>query len=187
MSHATARHARDGKHPVGRPAALGLACASFVLLTAACAAQPPARTASGHPRPSSRQAVNAAARSLAARYLVIAQAGNHRLDHDFDALAKPDRDRLAAADADLRDIVSTERTFDKQLAGIAFAPPVKATAARLIAVNQARALLTMTAASSASLSQLHAWEPRLDQANVPVEQAVRILRRELGLPPPDTS
>lgn len=127
------------------------------------------------------------ARSLAARYLVIAQAGNRRLDHDFDALAKPDRDRFAAAVADLRDIVATEHKFDQQLAGLALPPPVQAAATQLIAVNQARAQLTVTAASSASLRQLHAWQPRLDQANVPVEQAVRILRRQLGLPPPDTS
>jgi hypothetical protein len=31
------------------------------------------------------------------------------------------------------------------------------------------------------------YEPRLTAANAPVEQAVRIIRRQLGLPPPETS
>lgn len=48
---------------------------------------------------------------LAVRYLVIARAGNRRPDADFGRLQGRDRNRLAAAAADLRDIAATERLF----------------------------------------------------------------------------
>jgi hypothetical protein len=38
-----------------------------------------------------------------------------------------------------------------------------------------------------SLRQLNGYQPRLDAANEPVEQAVTVIRSQLGLPPPDTS
>jgi len=47
--------------------------------------------------------------------------------------------------------------------------------------------LTSAAALSASLGALHSYEPVLDAANAPVERSVRTIRRQLGLPPPDTS
>ena len=47
--------------------------------------------------------------------------------------------------------------------------------------------MTAAAASSASLARLHTAERRLTQANKPVEQAVTIIRSQLGLPPPETS
>ena len=53
-------------------------------------------------------------------------------------------------------------------------------------VNQARASMTEAVASSASLARLRAGEQRLAQANKPVEQAVAVLRSQLGLPPPET-
>jgi hypothetical protein len=43
------------------------------------------------------------------------------------------------------------------------------------------------AGSSGSLRQLGAFERRLTAANEPVENAVRVLRSQLGLPHPDTS
>ena len=52
---------------------------------------------------------------------------------------------------------------------------------------QARAALTATAAAATSLRQLRSYQPRLDAANGPVEEAVRVIRSQLGLPPPDTS
>ncbi len=54
-------------------------------------------------------------------------------------------------------------------------------------VNQARASMTMAAASSRSLAGLHADERRLKSADVPVEQAVAMVRSQLGLPPPESS
>ena len=50
----------------------------------------------------------------------------------------------------------------------------------LFDVNQARAALTETAAASASLRQLHGYQPRLDAANEPVEVAVAVIRSQLA-------
>jgi hypothetical protein len=118
---------------------------------------------------------------------VIARAGNRRLDADFDPLEQRDRNDLARAKADLRDAVATERLFDRRLLQIVFPSETERVAHDLYRVNQARAMLTAAAAASMSLRQLHAYEPRLDAANRPVEQAVRTIRRQLGLPPPPAS
>jgi hypothetical protein len=123
----------------------------------------------------------------AAEYLTIARAGNRRLERDFDALAGRDHGRLAAADADLRDIAATERWFDRRLAGITFPPEIERTARQLIIANQSRAILTQTAAAAASLGHMHRYLPLLARANEPVEAAVRLIRGQLGLPPPETS
>jgi hypothetical protein len=128
-----------------------------------------------------------AAGATAAEYLAIARAGNRRLERDFDALAGHDRGRLAAADADLRDIAATERLFDHRLADIAFPPEIDRTARQLITANHSRAMLTQTAAAAASLGRLHRYLPLLARANEPVEAAVRLIRGQLGLPPPETS
>lgn len=132
-------------------------------------------------------ATGPAKRAAAARYLVIAKAGNRRLDTDFGRLERRDRNRLAAAEADLRDAAATQRLFDRRLLRIVFPPQTEHVARVLYRVNQARAQLTTTAAASTSLRQLHTYERRLAAANKPVEQAVKTIRRQLGLPPPSTS
>jgi hypothetical protein len=132
-------------------------------------------------------AVGTSRRSLGSQYLVIAAAGNRRLEADLDPLEKRDRNDLARAKADLGDAAATERLFDRRLLRIAFPSETEQVARDLYRVNQARAQLTSTAAASTSLRELHAYEPRLDAANRPVEQAVREIRRQLGLPPPETS
>ncbi len=126
-------------------------------------------------------------RALAARYLAIAVPANHKLDHDFDGLKEHQRHDLAAADADLRDAAATERWFDRQLIAIAFPPQTEQIVRLLFSVNQARAALTATAAASTSLRQLQGYQQRLDAANGPVEDAVQVIRSQLGLPPPATS
>jgi NAD(P)-dependent dehydrogenase (short-subunit alcohol dehydrogenase family) len=132
-------------------------------------------------------AAGAARRALAARYLVIARSGNERLEDDFDPLEDRDRDHLVRSRADLRDAAATERLFDRRLLAIAFPSQTERVVRELYRVNQARAALTVTAAASTPLSALHAYDKQLDDANGPVEQAVRTIRRKLGLPPPDTS
>lgn len=129
-------------------------------------------------------ATGPAKRAAAARYLVIAKAGNRRLDTDFGRLERHDRNRLAAAEADLRDAAATERLFDRRLLRIVFPPQTEQVARVLYRVNQARAQLTTTAAASTSLRQLHTCERRVAAANKPVEQAVKTIRRQLGLHPP---
>jgi hypothetical protein len=168
--------------------AVALGCAA--LLGAGCAAAKPAPTARP---PASRIAAaggiasGPARRALAARYLAIANAGNRRLDVDFGRLEGRDRNRLAAAEADLRDAAATERLFDRRLMQIVFPPETEQVARLLDQVNQARVALTTAAAASISLRQLHGYQRQLTAANKPVEQAVRAIRRQLGLPPPSTS
>jgi hypothetical protein len=129
----------------------------------------------GRPRP--------ARHAPAARYLAIANAGNRRLDAAFGRLQRRDRNRLAAAEADLRDAAATERWFDRRLLQIVFPPRTEQAARLLHRVNQARAALTTAAAASTSVRQLHAYQRRLTAANRPVEDAVKTIRRQLGLPP----
>jgi hypothetical protein len=125
--------------------------------------------------------------AAAVRYLAIADAGNRRLETDFNRLNGPDRNSLPAAAADLRDVAATERLFDRRLLAIAFPAAAEQTARLLYEVNQSRASLTSAAAGSASLRQLRLFQRRLVAANGPVEEAVRVIRSQLGLPPPETS
>lgn len=154
-----------------------------MLLVAGCGSSPPAPA---HARPAG-QPGGLQRRALAARYLAIATAGNRQLEIDFDGLAGPDRHLLRAALADLRAAAATERLFDQQLLKIRFPPGTEAVARRLYLVNQARASLTLRIASAGSLRQLNVLTPQLTAANGPVEQQVRLIRRQLGLPPPETS
>jgi len=130
----------------------------------------------GHARP-----------SLAARYLAIAKAGNRRLNVDFDGLEHGGWSHLAGARADLRDAAATERLFDRRVLHIPFPPEIERIVRSLYRVNQARARLTAAAGRSASLRVLHTYKGRLKAANAPVEQRVKKIRRDLGLPPPPSS
>jgi hypothetical protein len=152
-----------------RQAAAGTA-ACGALLVAACGSAP----ASAPPS------------ALATRYLVIAQAGDRHLETDFDGL-RADHGGLAAARAYLRDAAATERLFDRRLLALRL-PPADETIARvLVSANQARAELADKAAASSSPGRLRVYERRLTAANAPVEDAVRLIRSLLGLPPPTTS
>jgi hypothetical protein len=166
--------------PQGRTAVASLVMAGAVLLAAGCASSPP----SG---PSGPSGPPAATKALAARYLAIAQPANHQLDHEFDGVKDDEKGNLAAARADLRAAAATERRFDRQLMAITFPPPTEPIVRLLYRVNQARAALTSTAAGATSLRQLGGYQRRLDAANGPVEDAVRVIRDQLGLPAPDTS
>ncbi|MGH2852073.1 MAG: hypothetical protein ACRDLP_15840 [Solirubrobacteraceae bacterium] len=129
----------------------------------------------------------ASLRSLAARYVAIAEAGNRRLEKDFDPLEGRDRNNLPRARADLLDAAATEQLFDRRLLAIAFPPAIERLARELYSVNQRRAALTIGAAASTSVSAVHTYEPVLDAANGPVERWVDALRHALGLPPASTS
>ncbi len=158
--------------------------AAAVSCTVVCAAGCAAARPAGSPEHSRPAAAGSGRRSLAARYLMIARAGNRRLEIDFDGLHGRDHNHLAAARADLRDAAATERLFDRRLLQIPFPAPAEATARRLYRVNQSRTVLTAAAAAAASLGDRHADELVLTAVNRPVEQAVRTIRRQLGLPPP---
>ena len=161
-----------------------LMCAA--LLVTACGSQAPSPHASvTRQAPSPRAGL--AREQLADRYLAIAKDGNRRLEKDLGRLEDRHRIRLSTAKAALTDAAATERLFDHRLALIEFGPPIKQIASLLYRLNQARASATAAAARSTTLRQLRTWLQRLDRENAAVEEAVRILRSQLGLPPPDTS
>jgi hypothetical protein len=141
-----------------------------------------------HPVRHGSQALGAAERRLlATRYLVIAKAGNRRLEADFTGLEGRHARNLAAARADLADAAATEHRFDQQLLAIRFPPPIEAVARLLVYLNESRSQLTRRAATARTLPELRAAERMLRAANVPVEQEVSMIRQQLGLPPPSTS
>jgi hypothetical protein len=153
--------------------------AAAAMLAAGCSGAPakpasPGKAAASHSA-TVGLAVGAQRKTLAARYLAIAQAGNKRLEVEFDRLHDEYRMHLAAAHR------------DRRLLGIPFPAANERIARFLYWVNQQRARMTAAAASSPSLARLRADERRLTEANKPVEQAVTILRSQLGLPPPETS
>jgi hypothetical protein len=145
-------------------------------------------TASRSPAARGTATTTAELTAMAARYLAIARPANRELDHGFDGFDDHIKDGdLAAARADLRAAVVTERRFDRQLIALSFPPRTEPFVRLLYRVNQARAALTSTAAGVMSLRELRGYQRRLDAANEPVEAAVRVIRGQLGLPPPDTS
>jgi hypothetical protein len=160
------------------------------LLAAGCASSvPPARSpASQGPASQSPAAATAELTAMAARYMAIARPANRELDHEFDGFDDHIKDGdLAAARADLRAAVVAERRFDRQLIALSFPPRTEPFVRLLYRVNQERAELTSTAAGVTSLRELRGYQRRLDAANEPVEDPVRVIRAQLGLPPPDTS
>jgi hypothetical protein len=125
--------------------------------------------------------------TLAKQYLTIANAGNRSLDHDFDRLESSDPRDLPAARADLHDAAATERRFDRAVLKLSLPPAMAKTAAALVRVNETRAALTTRAATAGSVVELHTYQQELAAANTPVEDQVKTLRTQLGLPPPSTS
>lgn len=167
---------------------IAAALLSWVVLLTGCGARAGSSPHTSTSRAAAGGVVTGGHRNkLAAQYMVIARAGNRRLEDDFDPLGGRDRDHLAAARADVRDAAATERLFDRRLLRIRFGPGAEHVARRLYRINQLRAKLTAAVAESTSLRSMHAYEPLLRAANAPVEEAVRTIRRELGLPPPETS
>ena len=171
-----------------RRAGAGVALGCAALLAAGCTgSDQPAATAPASPAAPAGQALSPAQRKMAARsYLAIALPANRRLETDFDGL-DDHRGDLAAAQADLRDAAATERQFDRRLLALKLPAATETVARLLVTANEARVRLTTAAAASTSLSQLHRYEPRLTAANQPVEEAVRVIRSQLSLPPPETS
>jgi hypothetical protein len=156
--------------------------------TSGSAARPPA-SASADPSPATAGSDSVA--TAAHRYLAIAEVDNAKLDPDFDGLADlaagaPDAPSLTRAQSLLRDAAATERAFDADLLTIDLPAQIAATARALVSVNERRANLAGLAASSTTLAGLRSYLPGVEALNDPVEDQVKLIRQQLGLPPPDT-
>lgn len=126
-------------------------------------------------------------KALAGAYMAIALPANRRLDNEVDSYEDHARDNLAIAEADLREEVATERWFDRRLLKISFPAAIAATAEALVRVNDQRIALTAKQAEAMTVSELLAFNARHRAADAAVEGQVRIIRKQLGLPPPDNS
>ena len=161
----------------------------LMVLAAGCGSGQPASPSPRptSPRQSSPAAPSSRTRTLAASYLAIAKPANHSLDTEVNGFTRNERSNLIAAEADLRAQAVTERWFDRRLLQLSFPAPIEAIVRALIRVNQSRAALADRQARSASVAQLRSFASRHKAADAAVEVQVRIIRADLGLPPPSTS
>jgi hypothetical protein len=151
--------------------------------SSAAAASPSAAPAS----PSATPLTSAQRRKLAQQYLAVAGPANKALDHEVDVFDDAQHDDLARAVAALHGQVRIERSFDRKLAAIAFPPPADVIAHLLILANQQQIALTLQEAKATSVSGLATFRKRHAAADEAVERQVRLIRKLLGLPPPETS
>jgi len=137
------------------------------------------------PNPPSPAAVQLAA--AARSYETLADASDKQLDVEEDAYADDERDNLAAAKAELRAQVATERLFDTDLAKIKFPASVEATAQALIRANEARFRVTLRQARARTLTRLQALDSARKLGDAAVEVQAELIRKELHLPPVPSS
>jgi len=143
--------------------------------------------ASAHHGSSGQHGEGPSLRAPAAAYMAIARPANHRLDVEVEAYTDYAHDNLAAAEAALRAEAATERWFDRRLAKIKFPSAIAATARALIAVNEIRAAMTDRQAQAPSIPALLSLTSDHKAADAQVEAQVRVIRAQLGLPPPSSS
>lgn len=179
MASVSSRPISKGR-PLRRAAVLLCAVLATVLATvlavAGCAAQARSGARGGN-----------GTKALAAAYMAIALPANHRLEKEVDSYNAHARRDLAVAEADLRQEAATERWFDRRLLKIAFRPTIAATARALVRVNNQRIALTTEQSRAMTVSELLAFNARHRAADAAVEVQVRLIRKQLGLPPPENS
>lgn len=172
--------------------AVALLCA--VLAAAGCAAQPSGSPHSGqasqtgHKRASASplpSAAGQATKRLAVAYLKIALPANRHLDKENDSYEDSEHDNFVIAKRDLRGEVATERDFDAKLLKIDFPAEVAEIAWELVQANNHRIALTERQAHAGTIARLRSFDQRHKAADAAVEAQVRIIRKDLGLPPPD--
>jgi hypothetical protein len=154
---------------------------------AASPSSSPAPSTAAPASPSAAPLTSAQRRKLARQYLAVADPANKALDHEVDAFEDAQHDDLARAVAALHGQVRVERSFDRNLAAIGFPPPADVIAHLLILANQQRIALTLQEAKATSVAGLAAFRKRHAAADEAVERQVRLIRKLLGLPPPETS
>jgi hypothetical protein len=170
-------------------ATVAAAVIALVMATAGCGSSHPplAAHASASPTPGTLTLPEGRRRALAAEYLAIANPANRQLDRAVDQFGDHAHDDLTAAASDLMNHASIERQWDRQLLRIGFPGELKPVVSRLVQANEARADLALREAKSSSLAELGTFGPAHAAADAKVEQQVRVIRHDLGLPPPDES
>jgi hypothetical protein len=146
----------------------------------------PAASASPSAPPSSPLLTTAQRQKLARQYLAVAEPANKALDHKVDEFQDAQHGDLAKAIAALHGQARVERSFDQKLAAIDFPSPVSTIAHLLVLANQDRIALTLQEAKATSVAGLATFRKRHAAADEAVERQVRLIRKLLGLPPPET-
>jgi hypothetical protein len=157
-----------------------LGTVALALLVVGCTSGEPAGRAGTAASPG-------ALKALAATYLAVAKPANRRLDTENDSFSDDEHGDLAGAESDLRAEAGTERRFDQQLSKIRFPPQIAVPVRALIQANARRITLTLRQARSSSVSGLLSFTHRHQAADAAVEAQVKVIRRDLGLPPPSDS
>jgi hypothetical protein len=169
---------------------LAAAGGCLAALAVGCASQVTGAGNAGHRHAASAASATAPGgeiSGLAADYLAIAVPANRELDQEVDAYDDHAHSNLAGAESALRAEAATERRFDQLLLRINFPQGIGATARALVAVNQRRVALTELQAQSVSTAELLSFASRHKSADAGIEAEVRIIRSQLGLPPPENS
>jgi hypothetical protein len=180
--------ARSAPAPAALSTAFALAC-SLILAIAGCASGHAASGATGgtHDAQHANREAGRNLGALAKAYLEIAEPANHRLDVEVDKYEDQRHHDLAVAQSALRAQAATERQFDRKLAKIRFPPAIAATARALIRVNEIRARMADRESRARSISDLLSFDSQHKLADAQVEAQVKVIRAQLGLPPPETS
>lgn len=164
----------------------GVLMGVLALLLAGCAGG--AQTGSASTAASKGTAASAGGmKALAGAYLAIARPANRRLDTENDGFTDHERGDMTVAESDLRAEAGTEQRFDRLLSQIRFPPRIPAAARALIQANNRRVSLTLRQARSSSVPALLSFDHRHRAADAAVEAQVKVIRRDLGLPPPSDS
>jgi hypothetical protein len=153
---------------------------ALVFLVASCTSGEPAGSAGTAASPG-------ALKALAAAYLATAKPANRRLDTENDGFTDDEHGDMAAAESDLRAEAATEQRFDQQLSKIRFPPQIAVPVRALIAANARRITLALRQARSSSVGGLLSFTHRHQAADAAIEAQVKVIRRDLGLPPPSGS
>jgi hypothetical protein len=175
--------ARVGSVPLGTLALVLLAASCTGGEQAGSAGTSSARTAASAGTAASPGAMKA----LAAAYLAIAKPANRRLDSEHDGFSDDEHGDMAEAESDLRAEAATEQRFDRQLSKIRFPPQIAVPVRALIQANARRITLTFRQARSSSVTGLLSFAHRHQAADAAVEAQVKVIRRDLALPPPSGS
>lgn len=193
--------ARSRLRDHGSPGAWTGALLCVAMAASGCGAQPPGASHSGHashtgrnraaasPSPGATGRSSAATgktkKRLAAAYLAVALPANRRLDKENDSYEDNEHDNFVTAKRELRGEIATERRFNAKLLKIDFPADIAAVAWSLAQANNRRIALTERQARAATIVKLRAFDRRHKSADAAVEVQVRIIRTELGLPPPE--
>jgi hypothetical protein len=179
--------ARSAPGPTVVGTALALICC-VILGIGGCTSghSPPGKSAGAHEAKHAQQGTSRNLRALGKQYLAIAGPANHRLDVEVGQYEDERHHDLAAAESALRAQAATEREFDRGLAKIRFPRQIAMTARALIAVNEIRARMAEREAKAGSIAALLSFDSQHKLADAQVEAQVRVIRAQLGLPPPET-